>query len=93
MPKYQVTLTYLITVDASDEDGAELMAVSEVSYDPTCFNDCEIEIVDSVAASELYEKRMLDNLVNYTCHLCKDKNKCKYAFDDYCTDGDCLMEK
>ena len=47
MPKYQVTLTYLITVDASDEDGAELMAVSEVSSDPTCFNDCEIERVDT----------------------------------------------
>ena len=46
MPKYQVTLTYLITVDASDEDGAELMAVSEVSSDPTCFNDCEIEEVN-----------------------------------------------
>ena len=53
----------------------------------------KIEIVDSVTASELYEKRMLDNLVNYTCHLCKDKNNCKYAFDDYCTDGNCLMEK
>ena len=45
MPKYQVTLTYLITVDASDEDGAELMAVSEVSSDPTCFNDIEVEEV------------------------------------------------
>ena len=53
----------------------------------------KLEIVDSVTASKLYEKRMLDNLVNYTCYLCKDKNNCKYAFDDYCTDGDCLMEK
>lgn len=45
MPKYQITLTYLITVDASDEDGAELMAVSEVGFNPTCFNDVEIEEV------------------------------------------------
>ena len=46
MPKYQVTLTYLITVDASDEDGAELMAVSEVGFNPTCFNDIEVEEVN-----------------------------------------------
>ena len=51
------------------------------------------ENVEKVKPSELYEKRMLNNLVNYTCHLCPDKNKCKYAFDDYCTNGDCLMEK
>lgn len=46
MPVYQVTLTYLITVEASDEDGAELMAVSEVSSNPACFNDIETEKVE-----------------------------------------------
>ena len=46
MPKYQVTLTYLITVDASDEDGAEFMAVSEVGFNPACFNDIEVEEVN-----------------------------------------------
>lgn len=29
----------------------------------------------------------------FTCHRCCDKNSCVYAFDQYCTDGDCLMVK
>lgn len=29
----------------------------------------------------------------YTCTDCENKDKCEYAFDDYCTDGDCLAIK
>lgn len=47
MPKYQVTLTYLITVDANDEDGAEFAATYEVGSNPGDFNDIEIERADT----------------------------------------------
>jgi len=30
---------------------------------------------------------------NYTCYICKDNKVCKYAWDVYCTNGDCLAEK
>lgn len=29
----------------------------------------------------------------YTCFDCPDKDTCEYAFDAYCTDGDCLILK
>lgn len=28
-----------------------------------------------------------------TCHKCAEKNTCKYAYDPYNTNGDCLAEK
>ena len=32
-------------------------------------------------------------VVDYTCNHCADKKNCPYAYDDYCTDGDCLAMK
>jgi len=29
----------------------------------------------------------------YTCNNCKDKHICRFAFDEYNTDGDCLADK
>jgi len=31
--------------------------------------------------------------IKYTCFNCTDKETCEYAFDDFCTDGDCLAIK
>lgn len=53
----------------------------------------KIEDVKTKKPSELYAQRMHMSGVKYTCTDCPDCAKCKYAFDDYCTDGDCLMEK
>lgn len=33
------------------------------------------------------------NIDDCTCNTCSDKNTCKYAFDLYNTDGDCLASK
>lgn len=30
---------------------------------------------------------------SYTCHKCRDKETCRYAFDAYNTGGDCLASK
>lgn len=30
---------------------------------------------------------------NHTCANCADNKICPYAYDDYCTDGDCLLDK
>lgn len=48
MPRYQVTLTYLITVDTVDENDAQAItgAVMKVAKQPACFNDVEVEQVD-----------------------------------------------
>ena len=59
-------------------------------------NDSEvikIEDVKTKKPSELYAQRMHMSGIKYTCTNCLDRAKCKYAFDDYCTDGNCLMEK
>ena len=59
-------------------------------------NDSEvikIEDVKTKKPSELYAQRMHMSGIKYTCADCPDHNKCKYTFDDYCTEGDCLMEK
>ena len=53
----------------------------------------KIEDVKTKKPSELYAQRMHMSGIKYTCTDCPDCAKCKYAFDDYCTDGDCLMEK
>lgn len=50
----------------------------------------EVEDIEQLKPSEKYEKRILDSLINYTCHFCKDKNNCKYALGN---DGHCLLEK
>ena len=48
MPKYQVTLTYLITVDnAENESHAEWCALYDIGQNPIGYNDIEIEEVDT----------------------------------------------
>jgi len=32
-------------------------------------------------------------LEDLTCHTCKDKHDCPYAYDPYNTNGDCLAIK
>lgn len=41
------------------------------------------------------EQEMMDRLGKtvFTCHKCCDKNSCRFAFDAYNTNGDCLMAK
>jgi len=31
--------------------------------------------------------------IEFTCDNCPDRDKCEYAYDPYCTDGDCLAVK
>ena len=47
MPKYQVTLTYLITLNAHDEEDAIWWATQAVESDSDEYNDVEVEEVDA----------------------------------------------
>ena len=47
MPLYQVTLTYLITVEAEDAEDAAQKAYEEVRENPDLYNDIEAEKVDT----------------------------------------------
>ena len=47
MPKYQVTLTYLITVDTHNEEDAEWWATCAVESDTSDYKDIKIERVDT----------------------------------------------
>lgn len=47
MPKYQVTLTYLITVDTHNEEDAEWWARCAVESDTSDYKDIKIERVDT----------------------------------------------
>jgi len=31
--------------------------------------------------------------IEFTCDNCPDRDKCKFAYDPYCTGGDCLATK
>ena len=53
----------------------------------------KIEDAKTKKPSELYAQRMHMSGIKYTCIDCPDCAKCKYAFDDYCTNGNCLVEK
>lgn len=53
----------------------------------------KIEDAKTKKPSELYAQRMHMSGIKYTCVDCPDCAKCKYAFDDYNADGDCLLEK
>lgn len=46
MPKYQVTLTYLITLNAHDEEDAIWWATQAVESDSDEYNDVEIEEIN-----------------------------------------------
>ena len=46
MPIYQVTLTYLITVEAENDEDAEQKACEEVEENPGLYNDIETEKVE-----------------------------------------------
>lgn len=46
MPVYQVTLTYLITVEAEDAEDAAQKAYEEVGENPGLYNDIEAEKVE-----------------------------------------------
>ena len=46
MPIYQVTLTYLITVEAENAEDAEQKAYEEVGENPGLYNDIEAEKVE-----------------------------------------------
>lgn len=46
MPIYQVTLTYLITVEAENDEDAEQKAYEEVGENPGLYNDIETEKVE-----------------------------------------------
>ena len=46
MPIYQMSLTYLITVEAEDIEDAALKAVEEVGDYPNLYNDIEVEEVE-----------------------------------------------
>lgn len=34
-----------------------------------------------------------DELKDYTCYDCPCRNRCEYAFNPYCTDGECLSNE
>jgi hypothetical protein len=34
-----------------------------------------------------------DEIKEYTCFNCESKNECRYAYDMYNTNGDCLSSK
>lgn len=53
----------------------------------------KIEDAKTKKPSELYAQRMHMSGIKYTCTDCPDCAKCKYAFDNYCTNGNCLVEK
>lgn len=53
-----------------------------------CQSDCENLLKECNAESCEYGQ-----IIKYTCNDCDDKDNCEYAFDDYCTDGDCLVIK
>ena len=46
MPVYQITLTYLITVEAEDAEDAAQKAYEEVGENPGLYNDIEAEKVE-----------------------------------------------
>lgn len=46
MPKYQVTLTYLITVDTHNEEDAEWWARCAVESDTSDYKDIKIEKIE-----------------------------------------------
>lgn len=46
MPVYQVTLTYLITVEAENAEDAAQKAYGEVGENPGLYNDIEAEKVE-----------------------------------------------
>ena len=46
MPIYQVTLTYLVTVEADSVEDAEQKAYEEVGENPGLYNDIETEKVE-----------------------------------------------
>jgi MoaA/NifB/PqqE/SkfB family radical SAM enzyme len=50
---------------------------------------------DEKKAYNEYEKLLIElaKSEGATCSTCSDKDKCKFAFDDYNTNGDCLAVK
>jgi hypothetical protein len=43
--------------------------------------------------SECPEYQKKPNKNRYTCFTCSDKKECKYAYDEYNHNGDCLASK
>lgn len=39
------------------------------------------------------QEKLLDFMKSYTCYNCSDLTTCKFAFDHYNTNGDCLAIK
>lgn len=60
---------------------------------PNDYEVIKIEDIKTKKPSELYTQRMHMSGIKYTCTDCPDCAKCKYAFDNYCTNGNCLVEK
>lgn len=61
MPIYQVTLTYLITVEAEDAEDAAQKAYEEVGENPGLYNDIEAERVEE--ACSFGKKMNFDNII------------------------------
>lgn len=56
-------------------------------------NDSEKNIKNN--NNELLHNKIIskEEIENYTCYKCLDVYTCKYAYDDYNTNGDCLAQK
>ena len=64
MPKYQVTLTYLITLNAHDEEDAIWWATQAVESDSDEYNDVEVEEVKCVLEDDYRTLTRLDQKLN-----------------------------
>ena len=112
MPKYKVTYTFAVEVEAPNESIAATKADERLSdrVYQTKKEVVEIDVPedlkddfvnDKVAAINFYfkeddsHKTIAHNfkIVDCTCVNCPINDTCIYAFDDYNTDGDCLLDK
>ena len=69
----------------------------EVADDGIDFFNAEVldpaETLDPLEEEAYYEHLADVAPEDTTCFRCSDKESCKYAFDPYNTDGDCLADK
>ena len=93
MPRYQVTLTYLITVDgATDKDHAEFIAVYDVGTNPYGYNDIEVEEVHIPKCCGLRAQTcVIDDGIN--SDVAKDYIETLKSFKDYLEEHKIQQEK
>ena len=79
--------------EAQMERIAKLISIPEKPFDSSLFKipvDETPQLVLHPLSKAVYESR---NAKQYTCYNCSIQDGCKYAFDAYNTNGDCLNSK